>query len=71
MKTIEERADDYVGHPFDIDEDITHTFRRLAYKIGSIEQNKIDIEKACEYLRSRYMWTDAGLDVFRDVMELK
>lgn len=45
MKTIEERADDYVGHSFDIDEDIKHTFRRLAYEVVAIEQNKIDIEK--------------------------
>ena len=48
--TIEERADAYVGHPFEIDEFSSTTAKRQAFIDGAKEQRKIDIEKACDWL---------------------
>lgn len=48
--TIEERADTYVGHPFEIDEFSSTTAKRQAFIDGAKEQRKIDIEKACNIL---------------------
>ena len=50
MKTIEERADAYVGHPFEIDEFSSATIKRQAFIDGATEQRKIDVEKACELI---------------------
>lgn len=50
MSTIEERADIYVGHPFEIDEFSSTTAKRQAFIDGAKEQRKIDIEKACDWL---------------------
>lgn len=50
MKTIEERANDYVGHPFEIDEFSSASIKRQAFIDGAEEQRKIDIEKACELI---------------------
>ena len=47
MKTIEERADAYVGHPEEIDEFTSETIKRAAYIRGAKEQKAIDIDKAC------------------------
>lgn len=47
IKTIEERADVYVGHPFEIDEFSSATAKRQAFIDGAKEQRKIDIDKAC------------------------
>lgn len=44
MKTIEERADAYVGHPFEIDEDSSVTTKRRSYIVGATEQKQIDRE---------------------------
>lgn len=44
MKTIEERADAYVGHPEEIDEFTTETIKREAYIRGAKEQKAIDEE---------------------------
>ena len=44
MKTIEERADAYVGHPEEIDEFTTETIKRDAYIRGAKEQKAIDEE---------------------------
>lgn len=54
MKTIEERADDYVGHPEEIDEFSSATIKRQAFIDGAKEQKKIDIDKACEWLKNNY-----------------
>lgn len=51
MKTIEERADAYVGHPFEIDEFSSATAKRQAFIDGAKEQRKIDIDKACKWLK--------------------
>lgn len=50
MKTIEERADAYAGHPFEIDEFSSASAKRQAFIDGAKEQRKIDIEKACDWL---------------------
>lgn len=42
MKTIEERADAYVGHPEEIDEFTSETIKRDAYIRGAKEQKAID-----------------------------
>ena len=42
MKTIEERADDYVGHPEEIDEFSSATIKRQAFIDGAREQRGID-----------------------------
>ena len=44
MKTIEERADAYVGHPEEIDEFTSETIKRAAYIRGAKEQKAIDEE---------------------------
>ena len=44
MKTIEERADAYVGHPEEIDEFTSETIKRDAYIRGAKEQKAIDDE---------------------------
>ena len=51
MKTIEERADAYVGHPEEIDEFTSETMKRRAYICGAKEQKAIDEEvrlKKCD-----------------------
>ena len=51
MKTIEERADAYVGHPEEIDEFTSATIKRDAYIRGAKEQKAIDDEmrlKKCD-----------------------
>ena len=51
MKSIEERADAYVGHPEEIDEFTTETIKRHAYIRGAKEQKAIDEEvrlKKCD-----------------------
>ena len=51
MKSIEERADAYVGHPEEIDEFTTETIKRDAYIRGAKEQKAIDDEmrlKKCD-----------------------
>ena len=44
MKSIEERADAYVGHPEEIDEFTSATIKRDAYIRGAKEQKAIDYE---------------------------
>ena len=44
MKSIEERADAYVGHPKEIDEFTSATIKRDAYIRGAKEQKAIDDE---------------------------
>ena len=51
MKSIEERADAYVGHPEEIEEFTTETIKRDAYIRGAKEQKAIDEEvrlKKCD-----------------------
>ena len=51
MKSIEERAEAYVGHPEEIDEFSSETIKRDAYIRGAKEQKAIDEEvrlKKCD-----------------------
>ena len=69
MKTIEERAEEYSLKDFDG----YYTGREKAveegYIAGATEQKAIDIEKACEWLRSRNVLTEASIEGFRNVLE--
>ena len=48
MKTIEERAKEYAkGRRYEI-------IAYVAYIAGAIEQNDIDIDKACEWLKNNW-----------------
>lgn len=81
MKTIEERADAYVGHPEEIDEFTSATIKRDAYIRGAKEQKAIDIDKACNILchyacphkidcNECLSTTCETLKIFRKVMEV-
>lgn len=70
MKTIEERAYDYADEKWgDIDEYHADTVAVSAYIAGAEDQNRIDIDKACDWLKARNVLTDASLDGFRKAME--
>lgn len=81
MKTIEERATEYArsaqncercGEEECLQENFRcDHFRRVYYAFinGAKEQRKIDIEKACDWLKARNVLTDASLEGFRKVME--
>ena len=83
MKTIEERADAYVGHSEEIDEFTTETIKRVAYIRGAKEQKAIDEEvrlKKCddmteaEYIRETafadwYLKNGTGAPTFSDAIE--
>lgn len=74
MKTIEERAMEYVSKKADIslsaiyNEALANIYEE-AYIAGAKEQNRIDIDKACDWLRARNVLTDASLDGFRKAMK--
>ena len=53
MKMIEERADSYVGHPYEIDEFSSVSIKRKAYIDGAKEQKAIDDE---ELLKLKSAW---------------
>ena len=83
MKTIEERADAYVGHPEEIDEFTSETIKRDAYIRGAKEQKAIDEEvrlKKCddmteaEYNRETafvdwYLEKGKGMPAYSDAIE--
>lgn len=64
--TIEERADAYVGHPFEIDEFSSATAKRQAFIDGAKEQRKIDIDKACKWFGEYLMDIGYPDDWYRD-----
>ena len=74
MKTIEERAREYGSKKADIslsaiyNEALANIYEE-AYIAGAKEQNRIDIDKACKWLKARNVLTDASLDGFRKAME--
>ena len=80
MKTIEERADAYVGHPEEIDEFSSETIKRDAYIRGAKEQKTIDIDIAsivlCRYVCPHKIDSNKCLnskcnnwEIFRKMME--
>ena len=69
--SIEERADRAIyeptdGHPLRDCEVVA--FAR-GYELGATEQEAIDIDKACEWLRARNVLTEASIEGFRKAME--
>ena len=71
MKTIEERADAYVGHPEEIDEFTSETIKRDAYIRGAKEQKAIDIDKACEWFADYLMEIGYPDDWMRDSQNME
>lgn len=70
MKSIVERAYDYADEKWgDIDEYHADTVAVSAYIAGSEEQKRIDIEKACKWLKARTILTEDSIEVFRQAME--
>ena len=73
MKSIELRAAEFAldAHDFDCGNCDTCSkckdFRK--YVDIATEQRKIDIDKACEWLRSRNVLTEASIEGFRKVLE--
>ena len=74
MKTIEGRAKEYASKKGDIslspiyNEALARIYEE-GYMAGAKEQNRIDIDKACDWLKARNVLTDASLDGFRKAME--
>ena len=64
MATIEERAK--VVFP---NSTYSSSKLRRAYAIGATEQKAIDIDKVCDWLRSRNVLTEASIEGFRKVLE--
>ena len=80
MKTIQQRADDYVGHPEEIDEFSSATIKRQAFIDGARAQRSIDneyfrqkIKKAILWLkcRSEFPFSESMLDSFEQFMDNK
>lgn len=61
VKTIEQLADEYVGHPKEIDEFSSATIKRQAFIDGARAQRKIDIDKACEWLMTNLEIPEDGV----------
>ena len=80
MKTIKQRADEYVSHPEEMDEFSYATIKRQAFIEGARAQRSIDneyfrqkIKKAILWLkcRSEFPFSDSMLDSFGQFMEDK
>ena len=80
MKTIQQRADDFVRHTEDIDDFSSAIIKRHAFIEGARAQRCIDneyfrqkIKKAILWLkcRSEFLFSDSMLDSFEQFMEDK
>ena len=70
MKTIVERAYDYADEKWgDIDEYHADTVAVSAYIAGAEAQKRIELDKACDWLRERNVLTEDSLEDFRKAME--
>ena len=70
MKSIVERAYDYADEKWgDIDEYHADTVAVSAYIAGAEDQKRINIEKACDWLKARNVLTEESLEGFRKAME--
>lgn len=67
MKTIEERAEEFAMKVFPCGPYLEIT-REIYIKIAT-EQKALDIDKACEWLRSRNVLTEASIEGFRKAMD--
>lgn len=70
MKTIEERADAYVGHPFEIDEFSSTTAKRQAFIDGAKEQKQLTLEAFDEWL-CRNSWITRDEDNRKPLEEFR
>ena len=70
MKSIEERAKE-AGVISQYKSDYLYDKRSVefGYTQGATEQKAIDIDKACKWLRSRNVLTEASIEGFRKVLE--
>lgn len=74
MKTIEERAKEYGSKKGDIslspvyNEALARIYEE-AYIAGAKEQNRIDIDVACKWVKTRKILTDVNLEEFRKVIK--
>ena len=66
MKTIEERAK-LASEGYDDDGYSAGLY--MGYVEGAKEQKRIDIDKACDWLRARNVITEDSLEGFRKAME--
>ena len=70
MKTIEERATLNLQYEKDfLGRNLSDNMVCRAYIQGANEQKAIDIKRACEWLRSRNILTEASIEGFRKVLE--
>ena len=74
MKTIEERAKEYASKKADISlsaiyNEALASIYEEGYMAGAKEQNRIDIDKVCDWLRVRNVITKDTLIGFRKAME--
>ena len=74
MKTIEERAKEYASKKGDISlspvyNEALASIYEEAYIAGAEEQKRIDIDKACDWLKARNVLTEDSLEGFRKAME--
>ena len=75
MRTIAERAKEYAPDAFDPDyilparEGYIVSLQRRAYIAGAEEQKRIELEKACDWLKARNVLTEESLEGFRKAME--
>lgn len=61
LGTIEQRADAYVGHPFEIDEFSSASIKRQAFIDGAKEQKQLTLEAFDEWLcRNSWITRDEG-----------
>ena len=70
MKTIKERADSYVGHPYEIDEFSSVSIKRKAYIDGAKEQRKLTLEAFDEWL-CRNSWITRNEENRKPMEELR
>ena len=79
-KTIEERAREFADRHEEAELNLRgigsiYGYNRIknaeicAYERGAEEQRKIDIDKACDWLRARNVITEDSLEGFRKAME--
>ena len=68
MKTIEERAFDIAKEFGSKKSNKVRAIYRACVRMA-IEQQKIDFEQACEWLKARNVMTEASLEGFRKAME--
>ena len=75
MRTIAERAKEYAPNAYDPDyilparEGYIVSLQRRAYIAGAEEQKRIELDKACDWLRARNVLTEDSLEDFRKAME--